>query len=76
MATFFMLKLISNMNYYSKALVLRGLDALTSSEVVIDALNKRSKNSLKVTNCHIARDTFTNVSSGFAFVEFASIQVT
>ena len=58
-----------------KALVLRGLDALTTNESIIDSLGKLTNYCVRVKNTHIARDPLTNVSSGFAFVEFGSIQV-
>ncbi len=57
------------------ALLLRGLDALTSSETIIKVLNEYSNYNLPVKQCHIAKDIHTNVSNGFAFVEMSSIQV-
>jgi RNA recognition motif-containing protein len=61
--------------HFILALLIRGLDALTTEETIIDLLNKQSNYTLIIKNCHIARDTFTNVSMGFAFVEMGSIQV-
>lgn len=62
-------------NVFKIALVLRGLDALTTHEAIYEALDRVSTSTIRVRNCHIARDPLTNVSSGFAFVEFGSIQV-
>lgn len=66
---------ISLMYLFNIALVLRGLDALTTHEAIYEALDRASTSTIRVRNCHIARDPLTNVSSGFAFVEFGSIQV-
>ena len=60
---------------FCEALVLRGLDALTTNDSIKEALGKLSNYTVEVRNCHIAKDILTNVSSGFAFVEFGSIQV-
>jgi len=58
-----------------KALIIRGLDALTVDEAVKNTLNTTSNSTLPIKNCHIARDPFTKVSMGFCFVEMTSIQV-
>ena len=56
-------------------ILLRGLDALTNEETVIEVLNKFTNSCIPIKNCHIARDVLTNVSCGFAFIELNSIQV-
>ena len=59
----------------NKALIIRGLDALTAEETVTSFLNSTSNTTLPIKNCLIARDSFTKVSMGFCFVEMTSIQV-
>ncbi|RNA42291.1 RNA-binding 5-like [Brachionus plicatilis] len=56
-------------------LLLRGLDALTSKEAILDSLNKLTNFTLAIKNVHIARDSLSNVVMGFAFVELNTIQV-
>ena len=60
---------------FFKALLLRGLDALTSAETLMDVINSHTHSCLTIKNCHIARDVFSNVSCGFAFIELNSVQV-
>ena len=55
--------------------MLRGLDALTVEETIVNTLNRISSSTLSVKTCHIARDPSTHVSDGFAFVEMNTIQV-
>lgn len=56
-------------------MLLRGLDALTSKEAIVDSLNNLTNFTLPIKNVHIARDNLTNVAMGFAFVEMNTIQV-
>ena len=57
------------------ALIFRGLDALTTDQSLMGVVNTYTNFSLTIKNCHVARDPFTHVSRGFAFVEMNSIQV-
>lgn len=61
--------------YEFLALILRGLDALTTDQSLMGIVNTFTNFSLTIKNCHIARDPFTHVSRGFAFIEMSSIQV-
>ena len=56
-------------------MVLRGLDALTTNEKIIECINRQTNSIIKIKNCQIARDPLTNLSNGYAFVELNSIQV-
>ena len=55
------------------ALVLRGLDILTSKETIEAKLLELTFVTMK--NCAIVKDNYTGVSRGFAFVEYNSIHV-
>ena len=55
------------------ALVLRGLDILTSKETIEAKLLELTPIQMK--NCAIVKDNYTGVSRGFAFVEYNSIHV-
>ena len=55
------------------ALVLRGLDILTSKETIEAKLIELTFVYMK--NCAIVKDNYTGVSRGFAFVEYNSIHV-
>ena len=58
----------------NQALVLRGLDALSSEESILAIMNAMCNGLIAARNLHVAREM--NVSCGFAFVEFNTIQVT
>lgn len=53
------------------ALVLRGLDALTTEESILRALNAVTQLTCK--NIQVVRDPTTQASQGFAFVELGSV---
>lgn len=54
------------------ALLLRGLDGLTTEENIQNSFTKLI--AIPVTNCRVIRDKMTGVSNGFAFVEFGSVK--
>jgi RNA-binding protein 5/10 len=54
-------------------LIIRGLDALTTEGVIKNFLETTSNSTLPIKSCLVARDSFTNVSMGFCFVEMTSI---
>ena len=54
------------------ALILRGLDALTTEETIVAALGKVT--ALTVKNMKVIRDEVTNTSRSFGFIEMNSIQ--
>ena len=56
----------------STALILRGLDGLTTEENIITALSSLS--ALPVKNVRVIRDHLTGASNGFAFVEMTSVR--
>ena len=53
------------------ALILRGLDALTTEETLVTALNKVS--AVQIKNIRVIRDEATGTSRGYAVVELCSI---
>lgn len=53
------------------ALVLRGLDALTTEDSVITALSQVSYSTVK--NIRVIRDEATNTSRGYGFMELNSV---
>ena len=55
------------------ALVLRGLDILSSKETIEGILIELT--SVQMKNCAIVKENHTGVSRGFAFVEYTSIHV-
>lgn len=58
--------------FFFSALILRGLDALTTEDTIRHTIPQLTNFTIK--NVHIARDRYTNISNGFAFIEFNSIQ--
>lgn len=54
------------------ALILRGLDGLTTEENIINALSNVTALPLK--NVRVIRDFMTGASNGFAFVEMNSLK--
>ncbi|XP_060079203.1 RNA-binding protein 5-like isoform X1 [Ylistrum balloti] len=52
-------------------LVLRGLDALTTEDNLIQALGQITSSVMK--NCQVLRDELTNTSRGYGFLELASV---
>jgi len=57
---------------HSAALLLRGLDGLTTEENIISAF--ASLTSMPLKNVRVVRDRLTGASSGFAFVELHSLK--
>ena len=56
----------------SKALIFRGLDALTTEENILTALMRVT--ALPTKNVRVMKDILTNTSKGYAFVEMNSLQ--
>lgn len=54
------------------ALIFRGLDALSTEEKLLAAINQAA--SVTVKNIRIIRDPLTNTSRGYGFAEMSSIQ--
>lgn len=60
-------------SFYKTALIFRGLDALTTEEGLVTALNQALPSSLApIKNIAIIRDNL-NTSRGFGFVEFHTV---
>jgi hypothetical protein len=55
-----------------EALILRGLDALTTDETIRRYVLELQPD-LTIKNIHIAREPGTNVASGYTFIEMGSI---
>jgi hypothetical protein len=59
-------------SFFFAAIILRGLDALTTEDKIRETLVDVEP-SVTVKNIHIAKEHLTNVSSGYTFVEMSSI---
>ena len=56
---------------FISALLFRGLDALTTEENLLRALNAVTQHTCK--NVQVIRDATSQMSAGYAFVEFSSV---
>ena len=64
-------KMIISPHFYLLALILRGLDALTTEDNIKAALALVS--SVAIKNAQVVRDTLTGTSHGYAFIELSSL---